>query len=84
VSTGVWELLEPVPVSETLSAPVETFTVRVPVLVPPTDGANVTVTLQVFPAGREEVQVVVSAKSPVMAMPFMATALALAFVTVTV
>ena len=84
MSAPCCELLEPVPVSETVSAPVEKFTVSLPVLLPPTVGANVTVTAQLLPAATEAVHVVVSAKSPVTVMLLTPTAPPLALVTVTV
>jgi hypothetical protein len=84
VSAEVWELLEPVPVSETVSVPVERFTVSVPVLAPPTEGANLTLMVQFEPAAREEVQVVASEKSPANAMLFTEMADGLLLLTVTV
>lgn len=84
VSVGVWELLEPVPVSETVSVPVERFTARVPVLVPPTEGVNFTLIVQFVPAAREAGQVVASEKSPVNVIPFTVTGDTLLLVTVTI
>ena len=54
----------------------------VPVRAPPTEGVKVTVTLHLLPAGREDGQAEVSAKSPVIVTLFTATAVALALVTV--
>jgi hypothetical protein len=82
-SAGVWELLEPVPVSETLRVPVERFTARVPVLIPPVEGVNFTLMVQFVPAGREAEQVVASEKSPLNVIPFKVTGDALLLVTVT-
>src|SRR5579871_550026 len=84
VSAGVWELLEPVPVSETVSAPVERFTASVPVRAPPAVGANFTLIVQFVPGAREAPQVVASEKSPVKTKPFTLTADALLLLTVTV
>lgn len=77
------EPFEPVPVSGTVCAPVERLIVRVPVRVPTAVGEKVTVTVQLLPAAREALQVVVSVKSPVTATPLLETEVlpVLAFVT---
>ncbi len=84
VSAGVWELLEPVPVSATVSVPVERFTASVPVLAPPVEGENVTLIVQFVPVAREAGQVVASEKSPANVMLLTATEDALLLDTVTV
>ena len=72
-----------VPLSETPCTPIERLIVSVPVGVPETVGENVTVTAQLFPAPIDEVQVVVSAKSPVIVTPLLVTAAEPVFVIVT-
>ena len=64
----------PTPVSDAVCAPVERLMVSVPVRVPRAVGVKVTVTVQVLPAATEDVQVVVSAKSPVTETPLFDTA----------
>jgi len=76
--------VKPVPVSETVCAPVERLMVSVPVRVPGKTGVKVMVTVQLLPAAREEEQVVVSAKSPVAVTPLFVTAVVPLLVTVTV
>src|SRR5579863_3837352 len=66
---GMEPVVDPVPLSKTVCAPVARLMVSVPVRVPVAVGVKVTVTVQVLPAARDAVQVVVSAKSPVAVAP---------------
>jgi hypothetical protein len=59
LNTPVADELEPIPVSETVCAPVERVTVSEPILVPAADGVKVTETLQLPPPAMDEPQVVV-------------------------
>jgi len=61
VSTPVADELEPIPVSETVCAPVERVMVSEPVRVPAAAGVKVTETVQLPPAAMVDPQVVVSA-----------------------
>ena len=54
----------PIPSSATVCVPVERLKVSEPAWVPVAVGVNVTLTVQVFPAAREVLQPVVSAKGP--------------------
>jgi hypothetical protein len=59
LNTPVADELEPVPVSETVCAPVDRVMLSEPVLVPAADGVKVTETLQLPPPAIDEPHVVV-------------------------